>query len=89
MSPICWLGGVCAGGSAAVCFLWGGWVCMWVCVFVYFQICTGGSAAVCFLWGVCVCGFVFLCVFEHLFACVCMWVFELWELAREFGLYVL
>ena len=39
--------------------------------------------------GVCVCGFVFLCVFEHLFACVCIRVFELRELAREFGLYVL
>ena len=40
----------------------------------------------------CVCvyvGFCFLCVVEHLFACVCMWVFELWELAREFGPYVL
>jgi hypothetical protein len=39
--------------------------------------------------GVCVCGFVFLCVFEHLCACVCIRVFELRELAREFGLYVL
>ena len=38
---------------------------------------------------VCVCGFVFLCVFVHLFACVGMRVFELRELAREFGLYVL
>ncbi len=39
--------------------------------------------------GVCVCGFVFLCVFEHLFARVCIRVFELRELAREFGLHVL
>ena len=38
---------------------------------------------------VCACGFEFLCVFEHLFACVCIRVFELGELAREFGLYVL
>jgi len=28
--------------------------------------------------------FVFLCVFEHLFACVCIRVFELREIAREF-----
>jgi hypothetical protein len=70
MSPICWLGGVCTGGSAAVCFLWGGWVCMWVCVFVYIQICTGGSAAVYFLWGVCVC--MWVCVFVCIRTSVCM-----------------
>ena len=28
------LEGVCGGGSAVVCFMWGGCVCMWVCVFV-------------------------------------------------------
>ena len=39
--------------------------------------------------GVCACGFVFLCVFVHLFACVGMRVFDLRELALEFGLYVL
>ena len=63
-----------------------------LCLYVYLLegVCGGGSAVVCFMWdSVCVCGFVFLCVFEHLFACVCIRVFELRELARECGLYVL
>ena len=34
ISPVYWLGGVCAGGSAAICFLWGGCVCVWGFVFL-------------------------------------------------------
>jgi hypothetical protein len=68
-------------------------VCVCVCGFVFlciFKFVRVGLRRYVFCGvGGCVCGFVFLCVFEHLFACVCMWVFELWEHAREFGLYVL
>jgi len=60
---------------------------VFLCIFIFVRV--GLRRYVFCGVGVCVCGFVFLCVFEHLFACVCMWVFELWELAREFGLYVL
>ena len=67
-------------------------VCVMTRVYVFMFICwrvfVGGVCACMFYVGR-VCGCVFLCVFEHLFACVCIRVFELRELAREFGLYVL
>ena len=62
------------------------------CLYVYLMegVCGVGLRLSVFCGaGVFVCGFVFLCVFEHLFACVFVRVFELRELAREFGLYVL
>ena len=61
-----------------------------LCLHVYLlEVVCGGGLRLYVLCGAGVCGCVFLCVFEHLFACVCIRVFELRELAREFGLYVL
>ena len=70
-----------------VCVCGGVYVFMFICWRVFVGV--GLRLYVLCGAGVCVCGFVFLCVFEHLCACVCIRVFELRELAREFGLYVL
>ncbi len=63
----------------------------YVFVFICWRVFVGVGLWLYVLCGsdVCVCGFVFLCVFEHLCECVCIRVFELRELVREFGLYVL
>ena len=74
MSPVYWLGGVCAGESAAICFLWGVCVCVWGFVFLC-DLCgwvCGGMFSVGWVGvyvGWCFCVYSNICL--HVSACGC------------------